>query len=101
MALNDLNLETLRTLASEHNVEGRSGMSKNQLVAALDELGVDAGIDSQVSGFQQGIVYPRVPVTPEHFKRLLDNPAKRPENQSAPAPEQLNPHLFGPQGRIP
>jgi len=54
-----------------------------------------------VSGFQQGVEYPPVAVTPDDFARLLKNPALPPENQSAPTPEQLNPHLFGPQGRIP
>jgi hypothetical protein len=54
-----------------------------------------------VSGFQEGVAYPPVPVTPEDFQRLLPNPDKPAENQSAPSPEQLNPHLFGPQGRIP
>jgi len=54
-----------------------------------------------VSGFQEGVAYPTMPVTPEDFSQLLPNPDKPAENQSAPSPEQLNPHLFGPQGRIP
>ena len=59
------------------------------------------GENGQVSGFQEGTAYPPVPVTPEDFANLLPNPEKPAENQSAPSPEQLNPHLFGPQGRIP
>lgn len=55
----------------------------------------------QVSGFQEGRHYPSVPTTPDQFQQLLENPDVAPENQSAPAPEKLNPHLFGPQGRIP
>jgi len=47
------------------------------------------------------VAYPTMPVTPEDFSQLLPNPDKPAENQSAPSPEQLNPHLFGPQGRIP
>jgi hypothetical protein len=55
---------------------------------------------AQVSGFQEGLAYPILPETPEEFAQLLDNPDKPAENQSAPSPEQLNPHLFGPQGRL-
>lgn len=58
----------------------------------------DTGTD--VSGFQEGVVYPSLPQTPDEFQQLLDNPELPPEFQSAPAPEKLNPHLFGPQGRV-
>jgi hypothetical protein len=57
--------------------------------------------DAQVSGFQQGTAYPEIPITPDDFQQLLENPELPAENQSAPSPEQLNPHLFGEQGRIP
>lgn len=50
--------------------------------------------DPTVSGFQEGVAYPVMPETPEEFSQLLDNPDKPPQNQSAPAPENLNPHLF-------
>lgn len=63
-----------------------------------DEENVD---DGGVSGFQQGLAYPPVPQTPADFKQLLHNPDLPPENQSAPSPEKLNPHIFGEQGRIP
>lgn len=53
-----------------------------------------------VSGFQEGVNYPLMPQTRDAFTRLLDNPDKPAENQSAPSPETLNPHLFGPQGRL-
>lgn len=53
-----------------------------------------------VSGFQEGTAYPSVPQTPQDFRQLLENPDKPAENQSAPSPEKLNPHLFGPQGRM-
>ena len=53
-----------------------------------------------VSGFQEGVEYPVMPQTPDEFSALLENPDLPPENQSAPSPEKLNPHLFGPQGRI-
>jgi hypothetical protein len=61
----------------------------------------DENVDTTVSGFQQGISYPVMPRTPEQFAQLLENPDKPAENQSAPAPEKLNPHIFGPQGRLP
>lgn len=57
--------------------------------------------DAQVAGFQQGLRYPKVPVTKEDFAKLLPNPDLPAENQSAPSHEQLNPHLFGPDGRLP
>jgi hypothetical protein len=53
-----------------------------------------------VSGFQEGVAYPSIPQTPQDFQQLLENPDKPAENQSAPPPEKLNPHLFGPQGRL-
>lgn len=65
---------------------------------APDEESTD---DGGVAGFQQGTAYPPIPQTPADFKQLLHNPNLPPENQSAPSPEQLNPHLFGEQGRIP
>jgi hypothetical protein len=53
------------------------------------------------SGFRQGMRYPRMPVGLEDFQRLLENPDLPAQNQSAPSPSQLNPHLFGPDGRLP
>lgn len=53
-----------------------------------------------VSGFQEGKAYPKEPRTPDDFAELLDNPELPAENQAAPSPEKLNPHLFGPQGRL-
>jgi len=66
----------------------------------LRAIGAPEG-NMTVSGFQQGLEYPKVPVTPDDFAELLENPDKPAQFQSAPSPEQLNPHLFGPQGRIP
>jgi hypothetical protein len=66
---------------------------------ATDEQAV-AQEHATVSGFQEGVAYPPIPITPQDFRELLANPDKPAENQSAPAPEQLNPHLFGPQGRL-
>lgn len=48
----------------------------------------------KAAGFQEGKAYPKMPVTPDDFAKLLDNPDLPAENQSAPSPEQLNPHLF-------
>jgi hypothetical protein len=100
MPFEDMKKDDLMSLASEHGVEGRTSMSKDELVQALRESNITEP-DTTVSGFQQGASYPHVPVTPEDFRHLLPNPNKPAENQSAPSPEQLNPHLFGPQGRIP
>jgi hypothetical protein len=47
-----------------------------------------------VSGFQEGVHYPTMPRTPRQFAQLLENPDMPAENQAAPAPEKLNPHLF-------
>lgn len=48
----------------------------------------------QVHGFQEGAWYPKQPLTPDDFANLLDNPKLPAQHQSAPSPEQLNPHLF-------
>jgi len=56
--------------------------------------------DTQVSGFQEGVAYPLMPQTNQEFQRLLENPERPPQYQAAPSPESLNPHLFGPQGRL-
>jgi hypothetical protein len=61
----------------------------------------EENVQPTVSGFQEGVHYPAMPRTPEQFAQLLENPDKPAENQSAPSPEKLNPHLFGPQGRVP
>lgn len=74
-------------------------MSDNQDDRATDAEAI-AQEHATVSGFQEGVAYPPIPITPEDFRQLLANPDKRAENQSAPSPEQLNPHLFGPQGRL-
>ena len=74
-------------------------MADNEEGKATDEQAI-AQEHATVSGFQEGIAYPPIPITPEDFRQLLANPDKRAENQSAPSPEQLNPHLFGPQGRL-
>ena len=66
-------------------------------MAKKDDIAAENGI---VAGFQEGINYPLMPQTPEDFRSLLDNPDKPAENQSAPSPEKLNPHLYGSQGRI-
>jgi hypothetical protein len=93
MALNDLNKDDLLQLASEHEIEGRSKMSKEELVSALEDLDVVGGT-STVTGFQQGVAYPTMPKTPAQFAQLLENPSLPAENQSAPSPEKLNPHIF-------
>ena len=51
--------------------------------------------ENEQGGFREGDDYPVMPVTAEDYKNLLENPDKRVENQSAPAQELLNPHLFG------
>jgi len=51
--------------------------------------------DTVVSGFQQGVAYPPLPKTRDDFQQLLENPKLPAENQSAPSPEKLNPHIFG------
>lgn len=56
--------------------------------------------ETQVEGFQEGVHYPEIPQTPSQFRKLQDNPDLAPERQSAPSPEQLNPHLFGDSGRL-
>jgi hypothetical protein len=98
MALDDLTLQSLQDLASEHEIEGRSSMDKAELVAALEAAGVTVG-DTTVEGFQEGVPYSEIPTTPKQFRALQENPALPPERQSAPSPEQLNPQLFGEQAR--
>ena len=97
MGLDDQNLDQLRALASEHNIEGRSSMNKEQLVSALSEAGLgvvaDAGVAS-VSGFQEAPAYPDLPETREEMTRLLENPDLPAEYQAAPDQEVLNAHLF-------
>lgn len=101
MAFEDLTLDQLYTLASEHNITGRSNMDKEALIEALEALDVRPPDEiSQVSGFQEGVDYPLLPQTADEFKSLLPNPDRPAELQSAPSQEQLNPHLFGPQGRL-
>lgn len=96
MDLSKLTLERLRDLASEHELEGRSSMNKEELVTALEDLGVTVGDDAvaTVRGFQQGLAYPRQPRTAADFQKLLKNPDLPAEYQSAPSMEQLNAHLF-------
>lgn len=99
--VSDLTADQLRKLAEDSGVEDVSRMAKGQLVTALAAVGVTEVPDpvaddavGEVSGFQTGLEYPRVPQTREEFRQLLDNPDKPAENQSAPPMDQLNPHLF-------
>lgn len=95
MALEDQNLDWLRERAGEHGIEGRSSMNKEQLVAALRDANVpEPEGDTQVHGFQEAPYIPPIPTTPDDFAKLLRNPNLPAENQSAPRPEDLNPHLF-------
>jgi hypothetical protein len=103
MALEDLTNERLRAIAYANNVEVTTSMNKDELVTALNEAGVTEDTTApagQVSGFQQGVYYPPIPVTAKQFSELLDHPETPAQFQAAPSQEQLNPHLFGPQGRL-
>ncbi len=62
--------------------------------AKRKKAAADSPPKAAVSGYQEGVKHPRVQVTPQDFANLLDNPEKPAESQSAPSPEQLNPHLF-------
>jgi hypothetical protein len=104
MAFEDLKLDQLRSIASEHGIEGYTSLNKSDLIDALVERGVDppdttggggeALASAVVSGFQQGIAYPMMPRTPDQFATLLENPDLPAANQSAPSPEKLNPHIY-------
>lgn len=48
----------------------------------------------EVHGSQPVRPVPQIPVTQADFQALLDNPGAPAENQSAPALDKLNPHLF-------
>lgn len=100
------NTEDLRNLArdSDKTIEGYSSMNKEPLARALDEAGVvppwpaeedgDTNGGSAADGYQQGTAYPVQPRTPDEFSKLLRNPDVPAEQQTAPRPEDLNPHLY-------
>lgn len=53
----------------------------------------------EVKGYQEGKRYPVLPTSPEEVQALLLlNPNKSAQNQSAPSPSKLNPHLYVQEG---
>lgn len=70
-------VEELQKLAADHDIEGRSSMNKDELVAALQDAGVDvAGDDGDAGG---GATTPGVTPTPV-------DAAARPASPTSPVP---------------
>jgi hypothetical protein len=99
MAFEENTKDQLSALAEEHGVEVNARATKSEIIEALRAADVPENV-GQVSGFQEGVAYPPIPQTEEDFAQLLINAYKPAQFQSAPPQEQLNPHLFGPQGRL-
>lgn len=83
----DMTLEELRAEAASRNIEGRSAMHKDELVAALS--GEQSGGDETADENQRTPPYP--PSTSDSAGEKTDNIAPAKKGFAAPAPESENP----------